>query len=267
MYFPTSAARRLSSVPPIPSESTDPVIALCPNSRKTLFCTVTSTSITLWRIRPCAVLAHLARTPTSVSAHGENAHVEWSPDSRRIVIQTTGSFLVLITVEYNAEDAPYQPPVASNAQRHFLPGPGEALPFQSASLQLEGVIRVEGNLLSISPRTHYILYSTKNPPTVQRIPWPIANDDEDGNHPPQDFCDSWIINDHELPWLMDSDVFISKISFSKHTGVETWITSDGRAYLVQLYEDTELPPSTSDFSTLGDDSQHVRDLYSQNSID
>lgn len=62
--------------------------------------------------------------------------------------KTTESYLVLITVEYNLDEPPYQSPaLAPSAQRHFLPGPGEALPFQSVSLRLEGVIRIEGHLL------------------------------------------------------------------------------------------------------------------------
>lgn len=31
-------------------------------------------------------------------------------------------------------------------------------------------------------------------------------------------------------------VTVTKISYARNTGVETWITSDGRAYLVQLVE-------------------------------
>lgn len=33
------------------------------------------------------MLAHLARTQTSLAEHGENASMLWSPDGRRIVIQ------------------------------------------------------------------------------------------------------------------------------------------------------------------------------------
>ena len=40
-----------------------------------------------------------------------------------------------------------KPPLAPNAARHFLPGAGEALPFQSLGLRLEGVIKIEGTLL------------------------------------------------------------------------------------------------------------------------
>ncbi|CAL1696319.1 unnamed protein product [Somion occarium] len=261
MYFPTAAARRLSSVPPIPS-SIEPVICLATSPRKTLFCSVTRNGLSLWRVRPSAVLAHLARTDTSLKAHGENAYAEWSPDGQRIVIQTTQSYLVLVTVEYSPNETPYQsPPLVPSAQRHFLPGPGEGLPFQSISLHFEGVIRIEGQLLSVSPRANYILFSTRNPPAIQRIPWPVLSEDDDTEQHAASrdlkYYDTWVLNDEELPWLVDSDVTVNKILYSRQTGVETWLTSDGRAYLVQLYESNDLPPSQSDLSTTGDESAHA----------
>lgn len=65
-----------------------------------------------------------------------------------LVLQTSASYLVLVSVEHNPDETPYKsPPLAPSAQRHFLPGPGEALPFQSISLRFEGVIRVEGQVL------------------------------------------------------------------------------------------------------------------------
>ncbi|THH29722.1 hypothetical protein EUX98_g4465 [Antrodiella citrinella] len=250
MYFPTSAARRLASAPPLPSTQ-ETVIGLRPNSRKTLFCTLTRKAISLWRVRPSAVLAYLARTSTSLLAHGDNVSAEWAPDGQRIVIQTTDSYLVLLSVEYNPDETPYKsPPLAPSAQRHFLPGPGEALPFQSISLRFDGVIRIEGQVLSVSPRENYILYSTKSPPAVQRIPWPVLSEEDGPNSPPQanlKYYDTWILNDQELPWLVDSDVTICKITYSRHG--ETWITSDGRAYYVQLLEEEgEIRPSVSDVS-------------------
>ncbi len=71
--------------------------------------------------------------------------------------QTTESYLVLVSLEYNADESPYQsPPLAPNAARHFLPGAGEALPLQSLSLRLEGVIRIEGTLLRYVVMWRYV---------------------------------------------------------------------------------------------------------------
>lgn len=192
MYFPTSAARQLSSVPalPLPSEL---VLAIAPSPRKTLFVAVTGTGLSLWRVRVrtaayalgpfrdrtsnaiCRGFVNIALCGDSAPlAHGNvgaGTRGEFTPavvpgrdanrcpgacshlDSTGSVltsadIQTTLSYLVLLSIDYNAEELPYQsPPLAPNAARHFLPGAGEALPFQSLSLRLDGVIRIEGILL------------------------------------------------------------------------------------------------------------------------
>lgn len=179
MYFPSSAARQLSTAPalPVPGEH---VICLSPSPRRSLFCTLTKGGLSAWRVRPSAIVAHLSRTPASLVEHGENASMSWSPNGRRIVIQTTRSYLVLVTVEFNPDEILYQSPsLAPSAQRHFLSGPGEALPLHAIGLHLEGVVRLEGTLLSVSPHNDCILFSTQGPPSVQRIPWPGTPDDRD----------------------------------------------------------------------------------------
>ncbi|KAF8649858.1 hypothetical protein AX16_005620 [Volvariella volvacea WC 439] len=243
MYFPTSAAIQLSTIPALPNLPLEQVICLTPSPRKTLFCALTRNGLAVWRVRPPAVLAFLSRTPTSLIDHGENVNAFWSPDGTRIVIQTADSYLVLVTAEYRPDEAVYQPPqLPPNAKRNFLAGPGEGVPFQSLSLHFEGVIRIEGTLLSVSPRRYYILFSTKNPPVVQRIPWPIDDDEQvDGSGRPkaqfQGF-DSWSINEQDCPWLVEPDVAVEKILWSRVTGVDTWVMTDGRAYFVRLSEQT-----------------------------
>ena len=44
-------------------------------------------------------------------------------------------------------------------------------------------------------------------------------------------------------------VTVSHICYHRQTGFETWITSDGRGYLVQLYEEQDAQPSASEAST------------------
>lgn len=130
---------------------------------------------------------------------------------------------MLVTVESKSYLPVYQPPaLSSTSQRSFQPGPGEAHPVQSVSLHFEGVIFVEGHLLrsvnvlsrlgmglkhhssiSVSPRRDYMLFSTRNPRAVQRIPWPDADGEEttgfQGNY------DSWSVDEYNFPWLDCTD--------------------------------------------------------------
>uniref|UniRef100_A0A0W0FAM6 RIC1 C-terminal alpha solenoid region domain-containing protein n=1 Tax=Moniliophthora roreri TaxID=221103 RepID=A0A0W0FAM6_MONRR len=236
MYFPTSAARRLSTVPALPNIPPEPILAICPSPRKSLFCAITRNGVSVWRVRPPATLAFLSRTPTSIIDHGENKQPHWSQDAphKVIVVQTAESYLVLISVIYS-EESVYQIPKLSF--KDFLAGPGEGFPLNGVHLHFEGVIRIEGGLVSLSPRKQSILFSTSNPPAVQSIPWPDDEDsereydEERGNH--LHAHSNWVLEE-EFGWLIEPEVVVSNILLSRTTGVETWITSDGRAYIVRL---------------------------------
>lgn len=111
---------------------------------------------------------------------------------------------------------------------------------------------MDGGLICVSPRKQYILFSTKNPPAVQRIPWPEI-EEEDGavdGEPKTQFgtYETWVFNDHDFDFFVDPDVTATQILYSRTTGVETWITSDGRAYFVGLNEDTRTSDSDHDGS-------------------
>lgn len=106
MYFPTSAARQLSSIPVLPDVPLEDILSLEPSPRKSLFCALTQHAISVWRVRvrsiftpdhilseslpqPPTPLAHLARSETSLIEHGDNLAVTWSPDGSRIIIQAS----------------------------------------------------------------------------------------------------------------------------------------------------------------------------------
>lgn len=61
---------------------------------------------------------------------------------------------------------------------------------------------------SVSPRRDYILFSTKSPPSVQRIPWPMHDDsDEEDTVKRKSWSgyDSWTLDEREFPWLIEAD--------------------------------------------------------------
>ncbi|KAF9523584.1 RIC1-domain-containing protein [Crepidotus variabilis] len=246
MYFPTASARRLITTPELPNIPSAPLLAVVPSPRKLLFCTVTRSCVCVWSVRPSAQLALLTRTPTSILNHGDNVSAWWSPDGNRLVIKTSDSYLVLVSVLYSASETVYNlPPLPTNTQRNFLAGAGEGMPFHAVSLQFEGVIRVEGSLQSVSPRKHHVMFSTQTPPTIQQMPWPVGEDDEEESV----LYNTWVFNEHETEfnWLVDPDVSVTQIVSSKTLNGEAWITSDGRAYLVSLQGDLEADmPSEED---------------------
>lgn len=66
---------------------------------------------------------------------------------------------------------------------------------------------MDAGCCSVSPRKHYILFSTKSPPSIQRIPWPTAPEDElyDRRGNRRYDYDSWVMNEDDFPWLVDPD--------------------------------------------------------------
>ncbi|KAH8835929.1 RIC1-domain-containing protein, partial [Flagelloscypha sp. PMI_526] len=228
----TSSARQISTVPGLPNIPPEHALSVVPSPKKTLFCTLTRNGVAVHRVRPTTVLAFLSRTPNSVIEHGENVSVHWSPDSSRLVIATSNSYLVLITLLYDSSRS--RSPDVTSPFRH---APGEGIPLQSVSMQFEGVIRVHGGLASVSPRQRELYFSTMSPPAIQRIPWPDDEEDEDEDAPGGELKaghQMWVFNDTEFEWFIMPDVYVCKIVISRTTGVEAWVTSDGRVYFVRL---------------------------------
>ncbi|TEB39050.1 RIC1-domain-containing protein [Coprinellus micaceus] len=258
MYFPIAAARQLASTPALPNIPPEKVIALVPSPRRSLFCLVTRNGLAIWVVRPAAALAFLSRTPTSILEHGENLDAWWSPEGDKIVVKTSDSYLVLVSVEYKEDQLVCGAPnISLNAQRSFLAGPGEGLPMQAVVLHFEGVIRVEGELLSVSPRKHHILFSTKNPSTVQRMPWPIDEERSETEQLVQMGYDTWVVNDEDFAWILEPEVSVVEMAHSRTIGSETWITSEGRVYLVQLHEG----PIEANRSHHNYDDRHAKQRY------
>lgn len=140
--------------------------------------------------------------------------------------QTTKSHLVLIGILYSTATVPYDSAKAPRAPRLFLPGPGEGLALQNITLELEGVVRIDGGIIwfehcihncrcsdlrSVSPRPGHILFSTSDPPAVQRIPWP-KSEAEELEEPQTPLSpertlshETWALHMQELSWVLDAE--------------------------------------------------------------
>ncbi|KZV80378.1 RIC1-domain-containing protein [Exidia glandulosa HHB12029] len=251
MYFPTGVARKLAQATAVADGADDEIVSVAPSPRKSLFCTVTRNGVSLWRVRPTAVVAHLSRTLVSLGEHGENKRVHWAPDASKLVIETDKSHLLLVNVSYSkdAADAPYDASRIPRAPKLFLPGPGEGIPLQRIVLELEGVVAIDGGILSVSLRQTHILFSTADPAAVQRIPWPSNDQAEELQSPlsparPLD-DDGWAMRVDSMDWLVNPDTLIETIVHSRVLDADVWITSDGCAYFVRLHEHQHLEPSST----------------------
>lgn len=62
--------------------------------------------------------------------------------------------------------------------------------------------------ISVSPRKQYVLFSSRSPPSIQRIPWPVRTDSEDEDETQKKVWagyDTWVLNEDEFSWLVEPD--------------------------------------------------------------
>lgn len=109
---------------------------------------------------------------------------------------------------------------------------------------------------------------------MQRISWPqtARETDEEESAGRTSYHDTWEFTEQHFPWMLDTNgacpptaaaastltplgraVTVTKIIASRMGGLETWMTSDGRAYLVQMVDNE--PPDTPG------DSPHVSRIF------
>ena len=63
---------------------------------------------------------------------------------------------------------------------------------------------------SLSPRKNYILFSTSNPPAIQRIPWPEDDEVDSADEGAEDRriqigYETWVFNEEEFEWFVEHD--------------------------------------------------------------
>ena len=67
-------------------------------------------------------------------------------------------------------------------------------------------VHVHDEISSMSPRRRHMVFSTRDPPTIQRMPWPVGEYDDDlvEDRSTLDY-DTWLLNDLDFSWLVESD--------------------------------------------------------------
>ncbi|KAH9081828.1 RIC1-domain-containing protein [Lactarius deliciosus] len=202
MYFPTSIARQFCTVPLLPNVPLESVLRITPSPHKSLFCALTRDGVrdlACQGVTTCRVHKHRLASKNM----GKTYQAHWSPDGTRLVI-------------HKLDETPYgNPQLGPSTLRTFLSGPGEALPLQALVIRFEGVIRVEGHLLSsrslqcVSTKILHTLLDEESHHLVQRIPWPVTNESDlhsEEENRAYDY-ESWTLSDHSdhFQWLVDSE--------------------------------------------------------------
>ncbi|KAE9989065.1 hypothetical protein EG327_003119 [Venturia inaequalis] len=229
-----------------------------------MFITVTKSTLTVWQMKPTVVVASVLRSPQSLAEYGPNTYVLLRPDSTIIVVQTAKGFLITYSLATDNNATIYRtsyPETSSGHARHKsfsgMPvqagddphwGPGEGQRVREVSIQFRMVIKVDAGITRVLALDRELTVATINPPAIQRIRW---IPDEDGSQHSTELLKG-------MAWVAKNR-YVSDMFHDRRMNISTWITSDGKAYAVQLTRSGKSAESTKTKSLFQGHGFHIPD--------
>lgn len=99
MYFPIGWPKAVNLA--LPGES-NIIKHICFDAVKILLAAIGKDFLGVWYANPLVPIVYYQRSVESVVSYGENKFVIWKPDSRQLVVLTTGGVLILYQVDFDA---------------------------------------------------------------------------------------------------------------------------------------------------------------------
>ncbi|XP_018917373.1 guanine nucleotide exchange factor subunit Rich isoform X2 [Bemisia tabaci] len=199
------------------------------NRDKVLFAILTDDSLIIWFCKPCLPIVSHRRTSESLEEIGLNEIVEWRPDSRRLVVATSGGSLIFYSLEedldkkglYQLVDSP-QPNLRRDSAELFIK---QNIPCLHLALDKE--ITIGGGICSIVCLRDELMVATTRS-HVLRYRW-------DGSMN-RDYC----LDLRRVPFCIDQQVskaiplvenntYLTQIEYSPLIGGFAVVLNDGRA--------------------------------------
>ncbi|EXJ85898.1 hypothetical protein A1O1_06267 [Capronia coronata CBS 617.96] len=207
-----------------------------------LFATITASRLDLWCTRPVVLLASLSRSTNSLQTYGSNISVVFKPDSSTIMLRTTGSYLIVYSVESDPtarvlqQQYGYSQAKRQNLMRSFgvddTAGVGEVL------LRFRRAIKIDAGINSVVALDAELVVATTKPAAVQCIKWEPP---KDGPHAAAQLLT-------KMDWIGHKSA-ISIMVHDRAMNLSVWLSQDGYAYAVQRIR-PQLPRSTSSSDSL-----------------
>ena len=146
MFFPVGWPRVLNAIEP------EKVCSITCNRDKILFGILTTDAISVWCCKPCVPIVFQKRSQECLQKYGENAVLEWRPDSSMIVIATNDSYLLFYKVidqtnegksSYEQKDSPINSLKRDSAELFIK----ESIP--SVLLKFDKSVWIDGGISSL----------------------------------------------------------------------------------------------------------------------
>ena len=214
---------------------------MAPAPDGTLCVLITRTTVVLWRMRPCHIVAAVVRTQKSLDKYGDNHTVVWRATGS-LVVRTSRDALLFYDVvrapgaahvyAYTHEGQASLSPAQISLRTRFRPAPGEHSGLGPGApgagdaalhLVLRHAVQVDAGLEAVAVINSHVLVSTRAPCAVQLFNWPLTR------VPPE----STLLD--SLPWVGSGPV--SSVIYSRAMLIGVWITQNGTASLAAREDD------------------------------
>lgn len=126
------------------------------NRSRSLFVTLSNSTVYLWKTRPRVLLAVWSRDEKQIHDQGINGSVHWNPDSSMLVVITEGGYMIMLNIfEIDNEHIYYLEPTGFNHLQQLV---------RNGILKVEiahkVTITVKGKITSVSTRKDEVVIST-----------------------------------------------------------------------------------------------------------
>ncbi|GAB1216062.1 hypothetical protein ATERTT37_005267 [Aspergillus terreus] len=213
----------------------EPITGLCASRSGHMFATMTETSIALWQTRPTAVVAAVARSPSSLSTYGSNVALLIHPDSTILVVQTLNGYLLTYTIATDPNSRVYQQHFDHSTQtrRQQLAREEDANGIRDVSVRFRMAIKIESGIVRALALDTELVVATVKPAAIQCIRW---TPDASGTQTTSELL-SRILG-------VSKQTSITDMVYDRAINLLVWVTNEGHAYAVQRVSEHSQNPET-----------------------
>ncbi|KAI9317719.1 RIC1-domain-containing protein [Dichotomocladium elegans] len=205
------------------------IIYVAASPHASVFCSITSSAIYLWSVKPTAILSFIERSEKHTQDFGENVKVLWRPDATSIVIMTSKNYLLLYAIlNFDQRSFEFNFP---NSHHALVTGPGEGTGPRTMLLKFRLAIRVDAGVTCGTSSDDTLIIATEKPAAIQCISW---NPHE--THSTQTSLQS------KLGIFVNPTEKITSAMYDKAMNISVWITDAGRVYFVQNIHPSMISP-------------------------
>lgn len=205
-----------------------------------VFATITRSQLTVWQTKPAVALASVIRSPQSMQSYGPSTALLLRPDGLIIVVQTALGYLITYSLSTDPNARVYTTQLVSTSKHsrhgsedgynafrrrdsaavHVPIGEGDGI--KEVNIRFRMVIRIDAGINTALALDDELVVATNKPAAVQCIRWVADNT--------RSQTSTELLA--RMDWIEDN-VSVIELVFDRPMNLATWLTNNGKAYVVQ----------------------------------